>query len=479
LLSQLVTWPAPASEIPSPDFTVEVDGCPVFVYQARVRAEILPNDGLWTHQRDCRGERASFAIFDIAAPVTVTVRPARDFHAATVLPARAGIATETTTAEVRFTVTHPRQLTVILDGSDAALLHLFIGTPETDVPRADDPDVIYFAPGLHEIDGLTIPSGKTVYLAGGAVVKAALPSGETGTYSEKWKVTFYNGSGLTVTQAKGVRICGRGILDGSLIPHPGWTLVNISQSEDVRLSGIVLRDSANWDVIINQSRRVEVDDLRIISGRLNSDGINSVNSQQVHIHDCFVRNHDDSIVVKATAPAPASEDILVEDCVIWNDWGYALGATYETRAPIRRVQFQRCDILFASHQCLGVRVGDRATVSEITFRDITVSPLVPAPHRGGERAYIPSEPWLIQLIIVNDCFSTDAEVGCIRDITVDGLTQAGDHLLASEIIGVDTEHDVQNVILRNIRLHGHPPVTTADELRLRIGEFVSVVRIEG
>ena len=378
--SHVTTWPAPTGEISSPDFTVEVDGCPVFVYQARVRAEILTNDGLWTHKADCAGERASFAIFDIDAPVTVSVRPARAFQVAAVLPARAEITPVDATGEVRFIVEQPRHLTVILDGSDAAPLHLFIGALETDAPRADDPAVIYFGPGVHEIDQLVVASGQTVYLAGGAVVKAALPAGAEGTYSEKWHVTFHNGSALKIEQAHDVRICGRGILDGSLIPHPGWTLLSISQSEHVRVSGITLRDSANWDVIINQSREVDVEDVRIVSGRLNSDGINSVNSRQVRIRRCFVRNHDDSIVVKATAPAPPAEDIAVEDCVIWNDWGYALGVTYETRAPIRRVAFRRCDILFAAGQCLGIRVCDSATVSEISFTDISISQLAPAPR---------------------------------------------------------------------------------------------------
>jgi polygalacturonase len=110
-----------------------------------------------------------------------------------------------------------------------------------------------------------------------------------------------------------------------------------------------LRDAPNWNLHIAKSQDVTVEDLRIVSGRLNSDGINSVNAQRVNIRRCFVRNSDDSIAVKAVDPGSPSKDILVEDCSVWNDWGYALGATYETRSPISGVVFKGCDIHQAGH----------------------------------------------------------------------------------------------------------------------------------
>ena len=266
--SNIITWPAPADEAPSPDYTLQVEGLPVFVYQARVREDILQNDGLWTHQPNCPAERTAFAVFDIGGEVTVVIRPTRPFRTATVLPVRAGIAAEVAEGAIRFTLREPRHLTVILDGRNEQPLHLFIAKPEADAPRPGDPNVIYFGPGLHQIQTLDVASGQTVYLAGGAVVKGTLRPGEQGAYSDRWKVTFFNGLVLGVNKAHGVRICGRGILDGSLIPHPGRNLIGIVDSQDVRVEGIVLRDSPNWNVLIQRSGGVRVDGVRIVSGRL-------------------------------------------------------------------------------------------------------------------------------------------------------------------------------------------------------------------
>ena len=474
--SRCISWPAPAGEVPSAEFSLAVDGAPVFVYAARVRAEILDWEGLWSHKPDWTGEPVGFAIFDITGPVQVTVRPGRAFKSAAVYPARAGIVPAVDGDGVTFTVERPQHLTVILDGMDTSPLHLFIGAPETDVPRPDDPSVIYFAPGVHEIETLIIPSGATVYLAGGAVVKGVLRAGEQPEHSEKWNVDFYNGCVLALENVEHVTVRGRGILDGSAVPHPGRNLIRIHGARDVQVSGITLRDSPNWNVVISQSAQVDVDDVRIISARLNSDGINSVNARDVTISRCFVRNHDDSIAVKATVPDMPCEHIRVEDCVIWNDWGYALGPTYEMRSPVRDIVYRHCDILSAAGHCLGVRVGDSQTVSDITFTDIAIADLVTAPHRVP-RKYIPAEPDLLELTLTNDCWSTDVEPGRIRDITVEHITQGGDHLLASHLRGMDAEHGIRGVTFRNIHLAGHPAAADAQALNLHVGEYVEDVAI--
>lgn len=470
-MENVITWPAPASEPASPDYTIEAGGRPVFVYQARVRAEILQKEGLWSHRPDCQGQRASFGIFDMTGPVTVVVRPARPFRTAALLPARAGITPEIGDDRVRFTLDRPRHLTLLLDGDDSQALHLFVGAPETDAPRLGDPNVIYFGPGVHEIQTLDLHSGQTVYLAGGAIVKATLRPGEAGTYSEQWKATFYHGSVLNLRQVSSVRVCGRGILDGSLVPHPGRNLIGVHESTDIRLEGIVLRDSPNWNVILQKSQHVRVEDLRLVSGRLNSDGINSVNSRDVVIRRCFVRNHDDSIVVKTTEPGTPAEDIEVADCVIWSDWGYALGATYETRAPIRRVSFRRCDIVYCRHWCMGVHVSDGATVSAILFDDIEIADMTRAPHRGGAYDGMTAEPELLRMVITQDVWGHDTERGRIRDVRVQNVTVHGSRMLSSELLGLDAEHDIRNVVLRDVRI--------ANERYAQVGMRISAtIRVE-
>lgn len=477
-MEAMITWPAPASEEASPDYKVTVNGRPVFVYQARVRSQILEHPGLWTHKPGCPAERASFAIFDMAASVPVEIQPGREFKKATVIPARAGVTPEIAGGKIRFRMGKPSHLTVLLDGSDEKPLHLFIGEPEKDVPKPDDPNVVYFGPGVHETHGIKVKSGQTIYLAGGAVVKARLSPDDKPKHSDKWNVDFYNGAALSIDGVKDVRVAGRGILDGSLIPHPGWNLIPIRNSQNVRIEGVMLRDSPNWNFVIQQSEDVTVDDVRIISGRLNSDGINSVNSRRVNIRRCFVRNHDDSIVAKATAPDHPCEDIRVEDCQLWDDWGYAIGVSYETRSPIRRVSFERCDVLFARHWCMGVYLSDSATVSDITFRDIGVADLSSYVRHGGAYAALSAKPLLMRMGIVGDVWGTDKERGRIRNIVVDNVIVDGAVLPASDLAGFDADHTVDGVTFRHIRLRSQPPVADAKAMGLTTNAFVSGVSIE-
>lgn len=75
---------------------------------------------------------------------------------------------------ITFGLTEPRNLSIEIDGDIYGNLQLHANPIEKTQPEKDDPDVIYFGPGLHTPSGgvVKVPSGKTVYLAGGAVLNA-------------------------------------------------------------------------------------------------------------------------------------------------------------------------------------------------------------------------------------------------------------------------------------------------------------------
>lgn len=475
--SPVISWPAPAGEVASPDFPeVSAGGTRLFVYQAPVRAEILPTAGLASHKPDYAAERASFVIFDITAPVTVRVVPTRPFTTAELRPERAGVAARVVGGAVEFTLDRSRKLTLLLDGDTSMALHLFAGAPETDVPAPNDPNVLYFGPGVHETTGIELKSGQTLYLAGGAVLKAKLKPGDEGVYNEQWKVVFHNGQVFGLRGVNQVRICGRGIVDAGEIPHPGWPMLAFDGARQVRIEGITLRNAANWNFVIGKSEDVEVRDVRIVSGRLNSDGINSVNSCRVHIHDCFVRNHDDSMAVKTTQGGVPAEDILVEHCTIWNDWGYALGVTYETRAPVRNIVYRGNDIIYSRHWLFGIHVSDGSLIENITFADTAVSDLAGVANAAGSPyAWLSPGPILFRGTIQQDCWGHDAERGRVRQVLVDGVTLYGKTLPPSEVYGADAAHDFRGVAFHNIRLAGQAPVAELAGLALKQNAFVSEV----
>ena len=252
------------------------------------------------------------------------------------------------------------------------------------------------------------------------------------------------------------------ILDGGLMPHAAKALIKVADASDVRIEGILLRDSPNWAVCLFGSRDVHVSDVRQISGRLNSDGINAVGCRHIRIRDCFIRNHDDSIAVKTMQPGVESSDIRVEDCVLWNDWGYALGITYETRAPIHDVTFRNCDVLTARLSALGVYLVDSATASDITFEDIRVEA---------------TRDKLLRVVIGSDMWGTDPERGHIRGVRFKDVCVAGPRVPPSEIAGFDADHRVEYVVFENLRIHGKT-IRSAAEGKITINAHTKNIRFE-
>lgn len=441
-------YPAPDGEPASADYTVEANGQPVFVYQAKVRQEIAkPPGSIWTHDVGCKAEVASLSYFDFEGKVDVAVRPTRPFKAATIHPLSFGIKPAIEGATIRFSLDRPRKLTILLDGSDKQALHLFANGLETDAPKPGDPNVLYFGPGVHKIGSTRVGSGQQVYIAGGAVVRGQILPDDKPQVSKRTGLKHYSGAILHLDKVAGVRIGGRGILDGSDMPHAARSLILVAGSQDVTIEDIILRDSPNWNVCIAGSERVVARDLKLVSGRLNSDGINPVNSRKVEIRDCFIRNHDDSIAVKATRPEGDCADILAEGCIIWNDWGYALGITYETRAPIHDVTFRNCDVLTALFAPLGVYMVDAATVSDITFEDIRIEA---------------TRDKLLRIAIGHDMWATDPQRGHIRGVRFRNVAFTGGTTPRSEIAGFDATHLVEDVTFEGLTIGGKRITTPAD-----------------
>jgi len=475
MTGRLVAWKWPESEPASPDYSLRVNGEPVFVHQARVRVPIWKREGLWSHHFPTPdGPRTAFAVFDFDGPVEVAIRPARPFTSARFSPIRhAPREHSVKDGEIRFVWDAPAPLTLLLDDDDDRPLHLFASAPEVRVPGPGDPGVLYFGPGEHRVTGLELKDGQTLYLAGGAVVRAFPAPDAKKEYSEKFKIDFYHGSVIRAADASGIRISGRGILDTSGIPHPGLPTVSLERCRDAGVEGIVLRDAANWNITLLDCDRVLVENMRIVSGRLNSDGINACHCRDVAVRNCFVRNHDDSFVVKSLDPNAECRDILYENCVAWNDWGYAFGVTYETRGPIRDIRFENCDVLSARFFYLGVRACDRGPVERVRFRGVNVENM--ALHRrafAGDALYDP-QPGFANVAVAQEIWSDGSgQAGEVNGVEFDGIHLSGDvSVPASALAGYDDGHRVRNVGFRNITLNGRP-VESLSEMGVRVGEFV-------
>ena len=188
----------------------------------------------------------------------------------------------------------PDNIYVEVDGEARHPLFIFANPPEADEPSPNDPNVLYFGPGIHDVgikDGPAqkIAVGKTVYLAGGAYVKGVLETAGT--------------PGTTT-------IRGRGILSGVNIP--GYSAYNSfigARRGSLKVEGIILLDAPQgYQGIVAGGKGSVVDNVKMLSWAMESDsGYLGENSR---ITNCFFKINDD--VLKPIKPG-----MLFQDNTVW------------------------------------------------------------------------------------------------------------------------------------------------------------------
>ena len=364
-----------------------------------------------------------------------------------------------------FEMTAAHKLSVEVDGCRP--LYIWANPPEVDVPSEDDSDVLYFKAGqTYEVGRLEMEAGQTLYLEGGAVLKG--------------RVYAKNAAGVTIR--------GLGILDGSF--YGGRSGENAKSIFFERCNDLLIRDitmihPSAWMIVSGACERVEICNVKQIGEVVCSDGIDIVGSRSVHVHDCFLHNNDDCVVVKAFAMNHEShkdfstdlrispEAILVENCTLANDpAGNAMEIGHELSVDrVSGVTFRNIDVLSVHGQgaVFSIHNNDRAVVEDVLFENIRIE------HCWDK---------FIDFRISKSRFSRDLERGHIRNITLRDINWLrGDNNVGytvSLIGGWGAEHMVKNVTLENVCINGKAiehidelEITTrhADEIKLaEIGE---------
>jgi hypothetical protein len=458
LAATVKVYPAPQGEELSTDYTVQVDGQDTPVYVAKVSP--ADQKARWKGMDDKQNsadyfEKASFAYFDFDGAVRIRITCPEQVRSAKVLPSSYALQPSIDGKTITLQVDQPRQLTVEVNGTWVGALHLFGNPLETDVPRPDDPNVIYYGPGIHEVGNLTVPGGKTVYVAGGAVVRGVIKP------DEKFNVSSYSGlkTYAPTFTLKGEKIIfrGRGIVDGSHCTTHARNLLMV-RGQDIQIEGVILRDSSTWTVPIRQSDRVSVKNVKLLGYRANSDGIDICNSRDVTVDGCFIRTLDDLIVVKSDRGQGEVRHVVAKNCVLWNEVAHALSVGAELREDVDDVLFTDCDVIhdLGREWTLRVYHCDSARISNIRFDTIRIE----------------DTKRLISLWIGKAVWTRDEARGHIagvlfKDIRVTATAPR------VEFTGSSDANAVEDVTLTNVVINGKP-LTPAE---IKSNAFVRNVKL--
>ena len=434
-------YPAPAGEELSEDFGVQVEGKQIPVYVAKVAC--AEPERRWKAMDDKAHsaeyfEKASFAYFDMQGTVTVTVSCRQVIQSAKVLPSSWKITPTIQGKRLSLTLSEAKPLTIEVNGNWVGSLHLFANPPEAQAPKPADPNVVFFGPGIHEVSHLVVTNNQTVYVAGGAIVRAIIGS------EEPFQISSYSGlrtySPTFVLRGTNITFRGRGIIDGSRCTTHARNLVQV-QGQDITLEGVILRDSSTWNIPIRRSERVTVKNLKLLGYRANSDGIDICNSRDVTVESCFLRTLDDLIVVKTDKGQGEARRIVARDCVLWNEVAHALSIGAELRENVDDVLFTNCDIIHDKGREWTLRVYhcDSARISNVRFENLRIE----------------ESPRLISLWIDKASWTRDSERGHIDGVAFKNIRAVADPLRV-ELHGFDETHAVENVVFEGVVVNGKP-----------------------
>lgn len=470
------------TDIYTENYIVKVNGKQVPLNTARVSA--MPFNRRWPgHQRSIdQTELVNFLSLETDEVLEFEIIPKVSFEKVEIRPSSLGIKPEISDGNIKFTLPKAAYFTVEPYGRHNAL-HIFADSPsDYSSINKNSPDVIYFGKGEHDVGMIRLESNQTLFIDEGAVVYAC----------------------VRATDAENIKILGRGILDNSRNKEKIKFEVNAENNNsavnnaerlhtiqpeyctNVTIEGITIRDSLVYNIKPVACENLDISNVKIIGNwRYNSDGIDMHNCVNVHIDNCFLRTFDDCICVKGfdlffeenvmEAAKKAMyrngksydvfKNVVVENCVLWNDWGKCLEIGAETKAEeIFNVEFRNCDVIHVTGPVLDCMNVDWADVHDVSYHDINVEydQNIPKPmlQNSDSHKYENTEPdyspaFCSSNVIHHFEYSKGStRLGRNRRITFENINLFGRQTPKLIFKGFDSDHMCTDITVKNIFQNG-------------------------
>lgn len=449
--NKLVVYPAPKAALENTDFSVKVR-MPNQPWQDLPEYLVKVDEVVGTGHSV---QNASMTYFDFEGDVEVSVTYNKGpIKTARIRPLSYNIVPNIQGNTLTFKLSQARNLSVEVNGDIFHNLHLFANPIDNFVPDQNDPDLIYFGPGIHQIPNkkLVVPSNKTVYLAGGSVLVGQ----------------------ISLDSVSNVKILGRGIVEQEI--RLG---IHIANSKNVKVEGVFASQC-----LTGGSEDIEINNVKTISFFGWGDGMNVMASNNVLFDGVFIRSSDDCTTVYATRKGfkGGCKNITMKNSTLWADVAHPIqvGTHGSTQNPdvLENLKYINIDILDHKEMqidyqgCLSLNAGDSNLIKNVVFEDIRVEDF-----RQGQ---------LVNLrVFYNSKYCTSPGRG-IEDVLFKNITYNGNNAELSIISGYDEERKVKNIVFQNLMINGkliyddmeEKPkwYKTADMARIYVGEHVENIK---
>lgn len=282
-----------------------------------------------------------------------------------------------------------------INGEIFNVLHIFTNPPPVDEPSPDDPDVIYYGPGLHSVSGkIRVPSGKTLYIAGGSVVSV---------------------EAIEFTNVTNAAVRGRGVLT-----YPRSGNIFVTRSQNVVIEGLI---GLNFMARTFEATDVDINNWRSFSSVQWGDGIDLFCSQNILIDSVFVRSADDSVAIYNHRDAWYGDvkNITIQNSSLWADVAHPINV--------------------GSHG----NTANPATASDITIRNVDI-----LDHREKQMLYQGTialnagDSNLLEDILIEDVRVENFRLGQLLNFRV----------MFNEKYNTSPGRGIRNVVIRNLNYNG-------------------------
>ncbi|MBR3942413.1 MAG: hypothetical protein IKJ55_03560 [Clostridia bacterium] len=410
------------------------------------------------------GGRFDVAMFSAQGVCDVEITASCGFEKYALAPSAYNIDEVINGNKMTFTTEFPKYLMVEI--KEQPTLFLIVTPFESEIPNANDENVLYFGPGVHETGVINLKSNQTLYIAPGAVV-----------------IGRVQGVGV-----ENVKILGRGIIEAgkyTTTPYEGSEDAELNKgvlskmnrnkgiffqdSKNCKVDGVGVRNVKEWQTLYLNDKDFEISNLNIMGTGKNNDGIDIDTVENFNVHDNFVLCGDDgfgwhTLRARDTKEAP-TRNIRANNNTIYNTTagnGIRFGSSMETNLW-ENVEIYNTYVLKTKGNAVMLDIQDWAWVKNIHIENVFVEN---APGKN-----------LLHIQVLADVYSNDVELnysyekedyrGHIDGVTVKNIyAEAGAGVI---VTGWDKDHLVENVHLKNICVAGDP-IENASEVTTN--EFV-------
>jgi hypothetical protein len=296
---------------------------------------------------DCSGSTDIQITFD-AAVTSARVRP----ESLNITPAVSG-------NTITFTIPGPKKFYVDINGDHyAKCIHVCASPMEVNPPHPDDPNVVYVAAGTNNTKNITLKSGQTLYVQGGAAV-----------------------AGVTLDNTSNCKVLGRGF-----IYRPDRDAFSLINASNVTINGLIdinhgWGDNGGDCLRCGNSSNVSISNLVSFSSKKWGDGINIFCSNDVAVDDVFIRTNDDAITFYGGGKSGFSgnsKNITVTNSVLLNDlaqaFHFGVYGDKNTDTEIRDITVSNIDIddwgRTPGRPLIYFTMGDKVKAANIKFKNI-------------------------------------------------------------------------------------------------------------